>query len=262
MISSCGKSDDRCSLVTCHRRQSQCGRLAVRRSGCRAVTDGRGGAADAWRRPIPGSSRGGPGVPTWPSGPGARCGRTTASTARPGTTSRTTTHGRGPTGGTRTAWPASATTGRRSASRWRCGTARTRSSRSGCSASAATAATTARTPRSTGGTRTPRPPTPGCAGATTTRRPRSPTTSWSAVNAPARPRRARVRAGRHRASSTTTGTGRSPSTTPRPSPTDMCIAGHRRQPRPGRGDPARAAHAVVPQHLVLGAARRATRCPR
>ena len=43
----------------------------------------------------------------------------------------------------------------------RCGTAWTRSSRSGCSASPARRATTARTSRSTGGTSTAPPPTPG-----------------------------------------------------------------------------------------------------
>ena len=42
-----------------------------------------------------------------------------SATAPPGTTSRTTTPGPARTGGTRTAWPASATTGRRSASRSR-----------------------------------------------------------------------------------------------------------------------------------------------
>ena len=40
-----------------------------------------------------------------PSGPGARCGRTTARTATPGATCPTTTPARGPTAGTRTAWP-------------------------------------------------------------------------------------------------------------------------------------------------------------
>ena len=35
----------------------------------------------------------------------------------------------------------------------------------------------------------------------------------------------------------------------------MCMRGHGREPGPGRGDPARAAHAVVPQHLVLGPGR-------
>ena len=47
------------------------------------------------------------------SGSGARCARTTARTATPGTTSRTTTRAAGPTAGARTASPASATTRQR-----------------------------------------------------------------------------------------------------------------------------------------------------
>ena len=43
------------------------------------------------------------------NGSGARSARTTAPTATPGTTCRTTTPARAPTGGARTAWPASAT---------------------------------------------------------------------------------------------------------------------------------------------------------
>ena len=56
---------------------------------------------------------GAPGARTSASGRGAPCARTTARTATPGTTSPTTTRARAPTAGTRTAWPASATTARR-----------------------------------------------------------------------------------------------------------------------------------------------------
>ena len=68
-----------------------------------------------------------------PSARGARSARTTARTATPGPRSRTTTPGRAPTAGTRTAWPASRTSATSCASRSRCGTGTTRSSRSGCS---------------------------------------------------------------------------------------------------------------------------------
>ena len=50
------------------------------------------------------------GAPTSASGNGARCARTTATAATPGTTSPTTRRGRAPTAGARTVWAASATT--------------------------------------------------------------------------------------------------------------------------------------------------------
>ena len=129
----------------------------------------------------------------------------------------------GRTGGTTTGWPASATTGRRSASRSRCGTARTRSSRSASSGSAAPRATTARTPRSTGGTSTPPPPTPGCGGATTTRRAGFPYGDLVRANARAGPRASRSSNWSTPASSTRTGTGRVSVDYAKASPTDMCI---------------------------------------
>ena len=112
-------------------------------------------------------------------------------------------------------------------------------------------ATTARTPRSTGGTSTPRPPTPGCAGATTTRRPRSRTSELVAVNGGR---------GRDEPEYELLDTGdlrrgpvlaRSPSTTPR-RPDDSASAS--RSPTAARttATAARAAHAVVPQHLGVG----------
>jgi GTPase SAR1 family protein len=61
------------------------------------------------------------------TGPGGPCARTTAPADRPGSTFRTITLDRAPTGGTRTAWPASAIAIRPSASPWRSGTAGTRS---------------------------------------------------------------------------------------------------------------------------------------
>ena len=58
------------------------------------------------------------------------------------------------------------------------------------------------------------------------------------------------------ARSTTTGTGSSRSTTPRPDPTDLLMAVSVTNAGPGHRDPARAAHGVVPQHLVVGPRRR------
>ena len=63
--------------------------------------------------------------------------------------------------------------------------------------------------------------------------------------------RAGVRAGRHRHLRRRAATGWSPSTTPRPVPRPA-DADHRRERRAGRGDAARAADALVPQHLVVG----------
>ena len=45
------------------------------------------------------------------------------------------------------------------------------------------------------------------------------------------------------------------------SPTDLCIVVTVANRGDRGGHPARAAHAVVPQHLGLGSARRATGCP-
>ena len=223
---------------------------------------GQGAERGGWPRPTRATGRGGPGVRTWPSAPGARSGRTTATTAPPGTTSRTTTPGPGPTGGTRTAWPASATSGRRSASRWRCGTAGTRSSRSASSGWPA--------PEGNHGEDAKEywwyldsTPTHSCM----RWRYHYPQAAFPygdlvRVNGAPRPGRARVRAGRHRH------LRRGP-----------VLGGHRRlrQGRPDRhvhhghastnhgpggGDPARAADAVVPQHLGLGAARLRRRAAR
>ena len=66
-------------------------------------------------------------VPTWPSGPGARCARTTARTATPGSPSRTITRARAPTAGARTASPACAISSSACASPSRSGTGATRS---------------------------------------------------------------------------------------------------------------------------------------
>src|SRR6266511_1416171 len=65
---------------------------------------------------------------------GERYARTTARTAGRGATCRTTTPGRGPTGGVRTGWPGSATASSGCVWLSRCGTGATRSSRSGRSA--------------------------------------------------------------------------------------------------------------------------------
>ena len=70
-----------------------------------SAAGGRGGhwqakSAGDWPRS---GCRGGAGVPTSPSGRGARCGRTTAPTATPGGTCPTTTPAPAPTAGTRTA---------------------------------------------------------------------------------------------------------------------------------------------------------------
>ena len=59
--------------------------------------------ACGWPRTPPASATGSASGPTWPSGSGARCARTTRPTAPPGTTSPTTTPAAGPTAGARTA---------------------------------------------------------------------------------------------------------------------------------------------------------------
>ena len=56
---------------------------------------------------LPRARAGRSGAPTWRSASGARCARTTARTARPGSTSPTITRGAAPTGGARTASPGS-----------------------------------------------------------------------------------------------------------------------------------------------------------
>ena len=191
---------------------------------------------------------------TWPSARGAPCARTTAPTATPGTTSRTTT-------------PA------RRAYRWSedglrgiCDDAaapllraraleRPRPDPQGAAlrADRATRATTARTSRSTGATSTPRPtPLATCAGATSTRS-ALPLRRAGATRTRAAARDdpeyelldtgvfdedryfdvdGRVRQGRRRR--------------------HAACAITRRQPRARRGDAAPAADALVPQHLVVG----------
>ena len=72
-------------------------------------------------------------------------------------------------------------------------------------------------------------------------------------------RRARSTSCSTPASSTTTATSTSSSSTPRRRPRTSSIRITRRQPRPGGGDAAPAADALVPQHLVVGGRRRAAR---
>ena len=81
------------------------------------------------------SGTGSAGARTSPSGSGARCARTTRRTAPAGTTSPTTTRAAAPIAGARTGCWASPTARAGCASRSRCGTGGTRSSRSGCSGS-------------------------------------------------------------------------------------------------------------------------------
>ena len=100
------------------------------------------------------------GGPTSPSGSGARCARTTARTATPGTTSRTTTPARAPTAGARTASPASPTATSTSASRSRSGTGSDPILKERLFGLTGPRATTARTSRSTTSTSTPRRRTP------------------------------------------------------------------------------------------------------
>ena len=95
--------------------------------------------------PVKPASPGRSGGRTSASGSGARCARTTARTATPGTTSPTISPARGLTGGAKTASAGSPTTGSASASRWPCGTGAIPSSRNGCSASRTARGTTART---------------------------------------------------------------------------------------------------------------------
>ena len=98
--------------------------------------------------------------------------------------------------------------------------------------------------------------TRGCAGATTTRSARSRTPSLVAENA---------RRGRHEPEYELLDTGVFDDDRywvvevdyAKADPDDCCIRVRVTQRRPGRGDAARAADAVVPQHLVVGPARRA-----
>ena len=91
----------------------------------------------------------------------------------------------------------------------------------------------------------------GCAGATTTRRASSRTPTWSRRTAAAARARARVRAARHRrVRRRPVLGGRGRVRQGRPDDVCMPVDGHQR--RPGRRRAARAADAVVPQHLVVG----------
>ena len=190
-----------------------------------------------------------------PSASGARCARTTARAATPGTTSPTIRRARAPTAGARTASPASATTSSGCASRSRCGTAPTRSSRSGCSGSPTARATTARTSRSTGSTSTATPTHSYLKCLYKYPQREFPYEDLVATNG---------RRGKQDIEYELLDTGvfdedryfdvdrRVRQGRPRRHPD----AGHRAQPRPGRGDAAPAADAVVPQHVVVGRRRR------
>ena len=79
----------------------------------------------------------------------------------------------------------------------------------------------------------------------------SPTTSWCR-EPPAGPARARVRAARHRRLRRRPLLGRRRRPTPRPPPTTCCIVVGVRNAGPDEATLARAADAVVPQHLVVG----------
>ena len=174
---------------------------------------------------------------------------------RAGTTSRTTRRAAGPTAGARTACWASPTASAGCASRWRCGTGAIRSSRSACSASPAPRATTARTSRSCTTTSTPRRPTRTCKALYKYPQAEFPYEPLVEENRRARQGRARVRAARHRR------LRRRP------------LLRRVRRVRQGRADDmliritvanrgpeaataARAADAVVPQHLGWGRDRR------
>ena len=137
-----------------------------------------------------------------------------------------------------------------SASRSASGTARIRSSRSACSASPTARATTARTSRSTTSTSTARRRTRTRRCSTSTRRRRSLTRQL--VDREPAPRRATTSSTSCStpACSTRTATGTSSSSTPRPSPrtSSIRITAVNRGPEPAVA--ARAAPALVPQHLV------------
>ena len=157
------------------------------------------------------------------AGVGHRPGGLQRATATRGSSSRTTTPGRGCTGGTRTAWPGSATRRRPSAWPWRCGTASTRSSRSGCSGSTGPQGNHGEDVKEywwyldstpTHSWMTLALPLPAAAS--------SPTTTWS-PRTRGRGKLSRSTSWSTPGSSTTTGTGSSPSTTPRPARPTCCM---------------------------------------
>ena len=93
----------------------------------------RGGTEAVERRARDGNPVEESGDPTSARGSGERSARTTAKTATPGTTSLTIRRDPGPIAGERTVWPASPTINNACASRSRCGTGKTRSSKNACS---------------------------------------------------------------------------------------------------------------------------------
>ena len=205
------------------------------------------------RRASRARARGIAGGPTCASGRGARSARTTAPTATPGATSRTTMRGRGRTAGARTAWPASRTSSAGCAWAWRCGTAEDpilKERMFGLTNGEGNHGEDVKEywwyldAVPSGAWMRWRYHYPQAA---------LPVRGPHRRERPARQgARARVRAARHRASSTTTATGSSRSTTPRPSPTDLLDARRRPQRRARDGHAPRPADALVPQHLVVG----------
>jgi threonine dehydrogenase-like Zn-dependent dehydrogenase len=112
------------------------GSRVVRTSLCQTLTSPshlRSNAPACGTRPR-GGRRGIAGGRTWPNGSGARCARTIHPAVTPGTAFPMTMHGRAPIAGARMGCWASPTIAAGCASRSRCGTRPTPSSRSGCSA--------------------------------------------------------------------------------------------------------------------------------
>ncbi len=247
-----GPPDDRRGHRPGRGRIARDARAAVHKRRRRQTRHGRASPASPRRtaaRP-PGAT----GDRTCPNGPGAPCARTTAPTATRGRSSRTTTPGPGCTAGTRTGWPGSATRRRTGACPSGSGTASTRSSRSGCSASPGRRAITARTSRSTGGTWTGRRPTPGTPGATTTRSASSPTAELVAENA----RRGKLDPEYELVDTGVFDEDRYWVVTvdyAKGAPRDLLMRITVENAGPAGGDTARAADALVPQHLVMGVRR-------
>ena len=163
-----------------------------------------------------------------------------------------------PTAGTRTAWPAGATATRRSAWGWRCGTARTRSSRSAPTDWPTCRATTARTSRTTGSTPTTCRPTRTRRWSTSTRTRAFPYEDLLAVNA-ARGQDAAASTSCSTRCATTgsrTGTSTSSWSTPRPRPR-TCCAGSRSPtaaPTPHRSTCCRSSGTATPGRWEPGEA--------
>ena len=205
--------------------------------------------------PVRAARTGASGARTCLSGSGARSARTTAPTATPGPTSRTTTRARAPTAGARTASAGLSDSHGFLTSASRCGTARDPILKERIFGLTNPEGNHGEDAKEYWWYLDALPSHSWMRGATTTRRREFPYAAAVDENARARPRRARVRAARHRRLRRRPVLRRRPSTTPRPTPTTCCI----RIAVTNHGPDAATLHvlptAVVPQHVGVGSRR-------